>query len=123
MKTLLIIDDEKHIRLLYEEEFKDEGYKILTASNGREGLDVFKHHQEEIDLILLDIKMPEMDGAEFLREIREVNTTIPILISTAYGDYVQQDFSAWLSNGYAVKSGDLSELKAKVKETLGEQEQ
>ena len=121
MKTLLIIDDEEHIRLLYEEEFKDEGYETLTASNGREGLEIFKHHQEQIDLILLDIKMPEMDGAEFLREIREINTTIPILISTAYGDYVQQDFSAWLSNGYIVKSGDLSELKAKVKEALGEQ--
>ena len=120
MKTLLIIDDEKHIRLLYEEEFKDEGYQTLTASNGREGLDVFKQNQEEIDLILLDIKMPEMDGAEFLREIREINTEVSILISTAYGDYVQQDFSAWLSNGYIVKSGDLSELKAQVKEMLRE---
>ncbi len=120
MKTILIIDDEKHIRLLYEEEFGDEGYATLSASNGREGLEVFQQHQEEIDLILLDMKMPEMDGHEFLRELRQFNTTIPVLISTAYGDYVQQDFSAWLSNGYSVKSGDLSELIAKVKEILSE---
>jgi CheY-like chemotaxis protein len=118
MNTLLIIDDEKHIRLLYEEEFADEGYATLSASNGREGLEIFQQHQEEIALILLDMKMPEMDGHEFLRELRQINTTIPVLISTAYGDYVQQDFSAWLSNGYSVKSGDLTELKAKVEEIL-----
>ena len=119
MKTLLIVDDEKHIRFLYEEEFTDEGYNVLTASNGLEALDVIGQHAE-IDLILLDIKMPEMDGAEFLRRIRQVHQNLPILISTAYGDYVQQDFSAWLSNGYSVKTSDLSELKAKVKELLGE---
>lgn len=118
MKTLLIVDDEKHIRLLYEEEFLDEGYTVLAACNGREALDVLEHNQ--VDLVLLDIKMPEMDGSEFLRHVREFNTTLPILISTAYGDYVQQDFSAWLSDGYTVKTGDLSELKAKVKEILGE---
>jgi DNA-binding response OmpR family regulator len=118
MNTLLIIDDEKHIRLLYEEEFGDEGYATLSASNGREGLEIFQQHQEEIALILLDMKMPEMNGHEFLRELRQIDTTVPVLISTAYGDYVQQDFSAWLSNGYSVKSGDLTELKAKVKEIL-----
>lgn len=116
MKTILIVDDEKHIRLLYEEEFKDEGYNVLTASNGREALEVFQ--EQPVDLVLLDIKMPEMDGSAFLREVRQFNTSVPIIISTAYGDYVQQDFSAWLSDGYAVKSGDLSELKAKVKEVI-----
>ncbi|PID56992.1 two-component system response regulator [candidate division KSB3 bacterium] len=119
MKTILIVDDEKHIRFLYEEEFSDAGYKTLTASNGLEAFERLKEHQE-IDLILLDIKMPQMDGTEFLRRIRKVNKEIPILLSTAYGDYVQQDFSAWLSNGYTVKTSDLSELKAKVKALLGE---
>ena len=119
MKTLLIVDDEKHIRLLYEEEFTDEGYNVLTASNGLEALEAIENHSE-IDLVLLDIKMPEMDGSEFLRRIRQFNKDLPILISTAYGDYVQQDFSAWLSSGYAVKSSDLTEIKAKVRELLEE---
>ena len=119
MKTLLIVDDEKHICLLYEEEFKDEGYNVLTASNGLEALELIEKHQD-IDLVLLDIKMPEMDGSEFLRRIRQFNKELPIIISTAYGDYVQQDFSAWLSDGYSVKSSDLTELKAKVKDMLGE---
>ena len=119
MKTILIVDDEKHIRFLYEEEFSDTGYQVLSASNGLEAFERLEEHPE-IDLILLDIKMPEMDGTEFLRRIRQVNKEIPILLSTAYGDYVQQDFSAWLSNGYAVKTSDLTELKAKVRELLGE---
>ncbi len=119
MKTLLIIDDEKHIRFLYEEEFSDAGYQVFAASNGLEGLQMLEQHPE-VDLILLDIKMPEMDGTEFLRRVRQMNETLPILISTAYGDYIQQDFSVWLSNGYAVKTSDLTELRTKVKELLGE---
>lgn len=118
MKTILIVDDEKHIRFLYEEEFTDAGYHVLTASNGQEAFERLEE-QPDVDLILLDIKMPEMDGTEFLRRIRQVNKEIPILLSTAYGDYVQQDFSAWLSNGYAVKTSDLTELKGKVRELLG----
>jgi CheY-like chemotaxis protein len=116
MQTILVVDDEKNIRLLYKAELEDEGYKVLTASNGLEALDVLK--QETVDLVLLDIKMPEMDGPEFLRHIRQFNQTLPIIISTAYGDQVSQDFSAWLSDGYALKTADLTELKAKIKETL-----
>ncbi|MBD3308575.1 response regulator [candidate division KSB3 bacterium] len=119
MKTILIVDDEKHIRLLYEEEFRDEGYDVLSASNGREALELIEQHPE-IELVLLDIKMPEMDGTEFLRHIRQFSKDLPIIISTAYGDYVQQDFSAWLSDGYTVKSSDLTELKSHVRQILGE---
>lgn len=119
MKTLLIVDDEKYICLLYEEEFQDEGYNVLTASNGLEALKEIENHPE-IDLVLLDIKMPKMDGSEFMRRFRQINKDLPILISTAYGDQVQQDFSVWLSDGYTLKSSDLTELKGKVKEILGE---
>jgi two-component system response regulator (stage 0 sporulation protein F) len=118
MKTILVVDDEKHVCLLYEEEFKDEGYNVLIASNGREALEIVEQHNP--DLVLLDIKMPEMDGSEFLRHVRQFDTALPIIISTAYGDHVQQDFSAWLSDDYMLKSGDLTELKAKVRELLGE---
>ena len=81
MKTILVVDDEKNIRLLYKAELEDEGYKVLTASNGLEALDVLK--KETVDLVLLDIKMPEMNGPEFLRYIRQFNQTLPIIISTA----------------------------------------
>ena len=118
MKTILVVDDEKNIRLLYKAELEDEGYKVLTASNGLEALDVLK--KETVDLVLLDIKMPEMSGSEFLRYIRQFNQTLPIIISTAYGDQVSQDFSAWLSDGYALKTSDLTELKVKIKGILAD---
>jgi CheY-like chemotaxis protein len=118
MQTILVVDDEKNIRLLYKAELEDEGYKVLTASNGLEALDVLK--KETVDLVLLDIKMPEMSGSEFLRYIRQFNQTLPIIISTAYGDQVSQDFSAWLSDDYALKTADLTEIKTKIKETLAD---
>jgi CheY-like chemotaxis protein len=118
MKTILVVDDEKNICLLYKAEFEDEGYTVLTASDGLEALEIVQN--QAVDLILLDIKMPKMDGPEFLRHIRQFNKTLPIILSTAYGNHVLQDFSAWLSDDYIVKTADLSELKAKVKEALGE---
>jgi len=118
MKTILVVDDEKHMRLLYEEEFKEDGYEVITASNGREALESVK--MRHLDLVILDLRMPEMDGVEFLRTVRETHRDLPIIISTAYGDYMQRDFSVWLSNGYVVKSSDLNALKQKVKELLKE---
>ena len=118
MKTILVVDDEKHICLLYEEELSDAGYHVVTASNGRQALEMIA--RQTPDLVLLDIKMPEMDGAEFLRQLREFNTDLPIIISTAYGDYMQQDYSVWLSDDYFVKSADIDVLKAKVRDILGE---
>lgn len=116
MKKILVVDDEENIRLLYEEELKEEGYEVITASNGREALESVKAHHP--DLIVLDIRMPEMDGIEFLRTIRETHRDLPIILSTAYGDYKQQDFSVWLSNGYFVKSADLTALKQRIRELL-----
>jgi CheY-like chemotaxis protein len=116
MKKILIVDDEASIRLLYEEELREEGYEVITASNGKEALESVKVHNP--DLVVLDIRMPEMDGIEFLRIIRQTHRNLPIILSTAYGDYKQQDFSVWLSNGYIVKSSDLTALKQKIKELL-----
>lgn len=116
MKTILVVDDEEDIRLLYEEELADEGYRVITANDGLEALEQIK--TQNPDLVTLDLKMPRMDGVEFLRKVRETHRTLPIIISTAYGEY-KQDFSVWLSDAYITKSSDLTELKSKIKELLG----
>lgn len=81
MFNILVVDDHAHIRRLYEYTLEKNGYKPYTASNGREALAVLEH--DHIDLILLDIMMPEMDGYTFLRTLRESDSDIPVLVITA----------------------------------------
>jgi CheY-like chemotaxis protein len=115
MKKILVADDEMAIRLLYSEELKEEGYEVYTASNGREALEIID--KTPLDLVILDIKMPEMDGIEALRQIKERKPDLPVLLSTAYGEY-KQDFATWASDDYLVKSSDLEDLKNAVKRHL-----
>ncbi len=115
MKKILVADDEMSIRLLYSEELKEEGYEVYLAANGREALEIVR--TIPLDLVILDIKMPEMDGIEALRQIKEQHPDLPVVLSTAYGEY-KQDFATWASDEYLVKSSDLEDLKAVVKRHL-----
>ena len=115
MKKILVADDEMSIRLLYSEELKEEGYDVVTASNGKEALEIVG--REPLDLVILDIKMPEMSGIEVLRQIKEKFPDLPVLLSSAYSEY-KQDFGTWASEEYLVKSSDLEDLKAAVRRHL-----
>ncbi len=118
MKTILIVDDEENIRALYKEELADEGYDVLLASNGYEALEVLDAHQP--DAIILDIKMPGMDGVNLLKLIKErKENDIPVIICSAYEEY-KQDFSLWASEEYIVKSSDLTKMKSALKRILHE---
>lgn len=111
MSTLLIVDDASVIRSLYKEEFEEEGYKVLLADGAKKALALLKDNQ--VDCIILDIKMPDMDGLALLNLIRQENHSIRIVINSAYSHY-KQDFSAWGADEYIVKSSDLTELKETV---------
>lgn len=116
MKRILVVDDEESIRLLYQEELRDAGYEVMTAKSGEEALLMVKENKP--DLITLDIKMANMDGAAFLQLLREIHRDLPVIICTAYDDY-RQDFRLWASDGFITKSSDITELKQKVSELLG----
>ncbi len=115
MTTILIVEDDKNQRLLYEQELKLEGYEVVTASDGKEALE--KAQEQLLDLIVMDINMPKMDGIETMGKILDKNKEIPVIINTAYSNY-KDNFMSWAADAYVVKSSDLSELKDTVKEIL-----
>ena len=113
---ILLVDDEEHIRLLFKEELEEEGYSIGLASNGFDALEVLKTGR--FDLVVLDIKMPGMDGIQTLNEIKKLNKGQHVILCSAYGEF-KQDFSSWVSDAYVVKSADMRELKDTIKNILG----
>lgn len=84
MADLLIIDDEKAIRKTLTEILSFEGYKIDEAADGEEGLKKFK--EKTFDLVLCDIKMPKLDGIEFLQKAGEINPDVPIIMISGHGN-------------------------------------
>lgn len=115
MKRILVIDDEENIRLLYQEELADEGYEVDVADSAEAAMSLIE--AQKPDLITLDIRMPGVDGIEFLRLLREKHRDLPVIIVTAYGEY-KQDFSVWASDAYVVKSADMEEMKATIRKIL-----
>ncbi|MHB8066892.1 MAG: response regulator [Desulfobaccales bacterium] len=115
MKTILVADDEEAIRHLISEELIDEGYRVLTASNAREALKMVE--TEPLDLVILDIRMPGMDGLEALPRILGMKEGLPVILNSAYSQY-KESFMSWAADAYVVKSSDLTELKQKIKELI-----
>lgn len=115
MSRLLVVEDEQHQRELYAMELQDEGYEVDQAGNGREAVDLVK--KNKYDLVVLDIRMPEMDGIEALGKILSRDKKIPIIIYTAYSNY-KSNFMTWTADAYVTKSSNIDELKGKIKEIL-----
>ncbi|MHB8061685.1 MAG: response regulator [Ruminiclostridium sp.] len=106
MKKVLVVDDTKNIRMILTKCLELEGYEVMTASDGKQALEMFLTHT--FDLAFLDIKLPEIRGTEVLKRIREQGIKTPIIIITAYATvknavdctnmgavaYVQKPFSA-----------------------------
>jgi DNA-binding response OmpR family regulator len=115
MKTILVVDDDEAIRTLLQEELEEEGYKVLIATNARDALKLVA--AEPLDLVILDIRMPGMDGLEALPRILGIKEGLPVIMNTAYSQY-QDSFMSWAADAYVVKSSDLTELKEKIKELI-----
>lgn len=84
MQRVLIVDDEDDFRAIVKEILTDEGFYVAEASNGLIAVEIFK--DSSIDAVLLDLRMPHMDGIETMQELRKMNPHIPVIILTAFGD-------------------------------------
>ena len=116
MKKILVVDDEENIRQLYKEEFEELGYEVTTVADGIQALAALD--TKKFDLVTLDMRMPDIDGIETLRKMKEKNSTLPVIICTAYEEY-KHDFGSWCSDAYVVKSADTSLLRETIKKILG----
>ncbi|WP_448873356.1 sigma-54-dependent transcriptional regulator [Desulfobulbus propionicus] len=84
MHTILIVDDEPNYQIVLAELLKDEGYEVFTADSGKAGLPIV--YSIDLDLVISDMKMPGMDGIEFLAKIKEYNRELPVILITAYAE-------------------------------------
>jgi DNA-binding NtrC family response regulator len=117
-KTILIVDDEKDLCTILSDSLSRDRYRVVTAFNGKMGLQLVK--KEKPDLILLDIKMPGMDGIEVLRKIKKMKQEIVVIMFTAYGTLETARKAMKLgAYDYVTKPVDLFLLKSLVKEVLG----
>lgn len=120
-KRILFVDDNERIREIYKGELEYAGYEVITAADGPEALRLVEQNKPGqvggLDLVLLDIKMPGMDGLEVLGKIKQSHKNLPVILLSAYGAY-KQDFSSWKAEDYVVKSSNPTELLETVKKYI-----
>jgi two-component system NtrC family response regulator len=116
-KTILIVDDEKDFCTILSDSLSQDKYRVVTAFNGKTGLELAK--KERPDLMLLDIKMPGMDGIEVLRKIKKMKKEIVVIMFTGYGTLETAREAMKLgAYDYVTKPVDLFLLKSLVEEVL-----
>lgn len=117
MAKIMVVDDQFGIRSMLFETFREEQYEVEMAENGAEALRLFIDF--EPNLILMDVKMPGMDGIETLRQIRALDRQVSVIMMTGYGDIQNMEQTKELGTiNYVSKPFDLFELRERVSEIL-----
>ncbi|MBD8071362.1 response regulator [Bacillus sp. PS06] len=116
-EKILIVDDQYGIRILLNEVFQKEGYTTFQAANGLQAIDIVTKHSP--DLVLLDMKIPGMDGIEILKKLKEIDSDIRVIIMTAYGelDMIQEAKDLGAITHFA-KPFDIDEIREAVKKHI-----
>ena len=117
MKKILVVDDDHHIRLIFTKFLKQDGHDVETASTGGQAIELIL--EKQFDLIILDIKMPDIHGLEVLSLLRDSGITTPVIICSAF-EGMKDDFVVKSSSvvDYLVKPVDLHVLGDTVKKAL-----
>ncbi len=115
MQKLLIVEDDPNLRLLYEEEFREEGYDVALAASGEQAIEAIRGRR--VDAVILDIQLGGIDGLETMRRMLSSGEGVAVVVNSAYASF-KSDFASWSADRYVVKSSDLTELKAAVREVL-----
>jgi len=115
--TILLAEDEAASRLLYTEELTEAGYRVLTAENGLQALGLLE--DKKVDLLMTDIKMPDMHAMEMIPRVRADHPHLPILVASAFKG-MEDDFNLKSFNisGFFPKPVNIEALKAKIQQIL-----
>ncbi|GAW28331.1 sigma-54 dependent transcriptional regulator [Carboxydocella sp. ULO1] len=115
--TILVIDDEEHLRWILSKALNKTGYRVLTAATGQEGLKLVSEQMP--DLVLLDLRLPDLDGITILKTIKKDQPQLPVIVITAHGT-VETAIEAMKAGAvdYLTKPFDLDELKLVIERTL-----
>ena len=118
--TILLVDDEEMVLEVGERFLKVMGYQVLTAREGREAIEVYQKHGDTIDLVLLDIIMPNMKGGEVFDRLKEINPEVKVLLSSGYS--IDGEASQILErggSGFIQKPFDMNQLSQSIRAMLG----
>jgi PAS domain S-box-containing protein len=119
-ETLLMVDDEELVRDLGSDYLRQAGYTVLTASNGREALEVYQENQDDVCLVLLDLIMPEMGGRKCFKELLKINPKVKVLIVSGYtSDASEKDVFELGAGGFVKKPYDPTKLLQTIRDVLG----
>jgi CheY-like chemotaxis protein len=118
-EKILFIDDEDIIIQVGRDMIKSLGYEVLTAENGKEAVEIYEKNMERIDMAILDIIMPVMDGAETYKKLKEINPDIKVLLSSGYGiDGQATKILDRGCNGFIQKPFNIRTLSKKIRNVL-----
>ena len=117
--TVLLVDDEEVIREVCKELLENIGYRVFSARDGKEALKLYRKNRDKIDLVLLDITMPNMSGSEVYDRMKEMNPDIKVLLSSGYSiDGEVTDILKRGCNGFIHKPFNLNALSQKIRKIL-----
>ncbi|MCX5874261.1 MAG: response regulator [Deltaproteobacteria bacterium] len=118
-KTVLLVDDDDNIRDLAATLLMEFGYKIITADNGKEALEIYRIEKDRISLILLDLIMPVMDGGQCLAEILRINPKAKVIVASGYSQSgPANDAMAGGAKGFVQKPYNMRQLLTAIRQVL-----
>lgn len=108
--TILLVDDEKMVLDIGLQMLKRLGYNVLGAQDGKEAVQLFQQNSDDIDIVILDMVMPDLGGGETVQEIRKINPHVKIVLSSGYGRDPQTAEVLEQCNGFIQKPFSMKEL-------------
>ena len=118
-QTILLVDDNATLRLTMVEMLKSLGFRVIQAYDGYQAIELYKEYQSDIDLILMDVVMPNLGGIAAAKKIRESNDATPILFITAYDPSESMEAISWMPKaGMLAKPFDMLILQNKITQLL-----